>query len=136
MINSLTDFFTLIKKISKRASIFWDPKFPSSLLDLKNINLAPHSEVREINVLPLHHFVQPKPEGITRSKWTELAISHRSCTKIIQSFFKIDIEAPNPEPTDPRTLDPNIYKILRGFIYSLDKNTLSILQLNRDLGIT
>ena len=135
LINSLTDSFTLIQKTAKRASIFWNQKFPSALLDLKKIMvLAPHSEVMEINALPLHRFCQPKPEGIERSKWIELAISHKSFAKIIRSHFKIDIEEPNPMPTDPRTLDPNIYKILRGFIYSLDQNS-SISKLTKISGL-
>ena len=113
LINSLTDFFSLIQKTAKRASIFWNQKFPSALLDLKKIiELAPHCEDIEINALPLHRFYQQKPQGIERSKWIELSISYKSCAKIIQSHFNIDIEKPDPTPTDPRTLDPNIYKLI------------------------
>jgi hypothetical protein len=69
LINSLTDFFSLIQKTAKRASIFWHSKFPSALLDINKITeLAPHCEVTEINALPLHRFYHPKPLGIQRSK--------------------------------------------------------------------
>ena len=65
----------------------------------------------------------------------ELYLSHKSCAKIIQSHFNINIEDPDPTPTDPKTLDPNIYKLIRGLIYSLDPNS-SISDLNRDLCIS